>query len=118
VTILKAWFDGTQHYNQMPSGDNSIVVAADDGLSLVPYGGPDAGQITVTGELNKVASNIAFGRNIAGVHWRYDATQAMLLGEAVAISMLNDQRRTFNEDFRGFTFTKFDGTRITVGGNQ
>jgi hypothetical protein len=27
---------------------------------------------------------------------------------------LRDQRPTYNEPFNGFTFTKFDGTTITV----
>jgi hypothetical protein len=43
-----------------------------------------------------------------------DAEQALLLGEGVAISILRDQRSTFNEPFSGFTFSKFDGTTITV----
>jgi hypothetical protein len=37
-----------------------------------------------------------------------------LLGEAVAISILRDQRSTCNEPLSGFAFTKFDGTTITV----
>jgi hypothetical protein len=67
-----------------------------------------------TGELNKLASNVALGRDMAGVHWRSDAKQALLLGEAVTISILRDQRPTYNEPFDGFTFTKFDGKTITV----
>ena len=85
-----------------------------DGLSLLSYTGPDPGQITLTGKLNKLASNIAQARNIAGLHWRSDATQAILLGDGVAISILRDQRHTYNEAFTGFTFTKFDGTTITI----
>jgi hypothetical protein len=39
----------------------------------------------------------------------------VLLGEAVAISILSDQRNNYvGEDFAGFTITKFDGTTITV----
>jgi len=38
----------------------------------------------------------------------------MLLGEAVTISILRDQKRCYNESFGGFSFTKFDGTVITV----
>ena len=53
-------------------------------------------------------------RNMAGIHWRSDYDQALLLGEMVAISLLADQRATFNETFSGFTFTKFDGTTVTV----
>lgn len=83
------------------------MVASDDGQSLVPYMGSDAGQITVGGELNKLANNVAMGRDMAGVHWRSDAEQALRLGEKVTISILRDQRHTYNEPFSGFTFTKF-----------
>jgi hypothetical protein len=51
---------------------------------------------------------------MAGVHWRSDAEQDLLLGEAVTLSILRDQRSTFNEPFNRFTFTKFDGSTITV----
>jgi len=107
VTALKAFF-----------GENFVipnpVMAADDGQSLLAYNGPDAGQIKVGGELNKLANNVGLGRDMAGVHWRSDAQQALLLGEAVTISVLRDQRATYNEPFGGFTFTKFDGTTVTV----
>ncbi|HEV2846127.1 MAG TPA: vanadium-dependent haloperoxidase [Thermoanaerobaculia bacterium] len=104
VTILKALFD-ERHVIPNP------VVPTPDGLALVPYTGP---ALTVGGELNKVASNVATGRNIAGVHWRSDAIESMRLGEALAISILRDQRALYNENFNGFTFTKFDGTTVTV----
>lgn len=104
VTILKALFDGSA---VIP---NPMVPTA-DGSALVPFVGP---ALTVEGELNKIASNVSQGRNIAGVHWRTDATESNLLGEAVAISVLRDQRATYNEPFNGFTFNKFDGTTITV----
>jgi hypothetical protein len=107
VTVLKAFFDESF---VIPNP----MVAADDGQSLLPYTGSDAGEITVGGELNKVANNVALGRDMAAVHWRSDGFQSLLLGEAVAISILRDQRTTFNEPFDGFTFSKFDGTKITV----
>ena len=90
------------------------VVATDDGQSLIAYTESDAGQMTVGGELNKLASNIALGRDIEAVHWRSDAVEGLLLGEAAAISVLADQRSTYNERFGGLTFTMFDGTKITV----
>jgi hypothetical protein len=62
--------------------------------------------------LNKVAANIATGRNMGGVHWRTDFSKSVLLGEAIAIGVLQDQANTYNEDFR-FSLTKFDGTTIT-----
>jgi len=107
ATLLKALFDDTY---VLPNP----VEASDDGLSLVPYTGNDAGQITVGGEANKLAGNIGLGRDHAAVHWRSDYQEGLLLGEAVAISILRDQRKTYNEDFSGFTFTTFEGQTITV----
>ncbi|MGH7849153.1 MAG: vanadium-dependent haloperoxidase, partial [Thermodesulfobacteriota bacterium] len=104
VTILKAWFDESAVIE-------SPLVPSGDGITLVPFVGPP---LTVGGELNKLASNVSQGRNIAGVHWRTDATEANLLGEAIAISILRDQKATYSEPFSGFTFTKFDGTPVTV----
>jgi len=104
VTILKAMFD--ENY-VIPNP----VVPTPDGLSLAPYSGP---ALTVGGELNKLASNIATGRNLAGVHWRTDAYASLRLGEQMAISILRDQKATYIEKFDGFTFTKFDGTTVTV----
>ena len=104
VTMLKAFFDESAQIK------NPVVPSA-DGLSLVPYQGTP---LTVGGELNKIASNVATGRNIAGVHWRTDATESLKLGEDVAISILKDTRSCYNETFNGFSLTKFDGTTITV----
>jgi len=106
-TIVKAFFDDSW---VIPNP----VVASEDGLSLVPYTGSDADQITVGGEINKVAANIALGRDHAAVHWRSDYQDSLILGEAVAISILRDQRACYNETFQGLTFTKFDGTVVRV----
>ncbi len=104
VTILKALFD------------ESFVIAnpkvvTPDGTGLVDYVGPP---LTVGGELNKLAMNVATGRNLAGVHWRTDALESLRLGERVAIEILEDQRKTFNESFDGFELTTFDGESIVV----
>ena len=111
VTILKAWFNESTRLVDI--GLNPVQ-PADDGLNLVPYSGGDAGDLTVGGELNKIASNVANGRNIAGVHWRSDATESLKLGEQIAIGILREQRACYNEVFNGFSLTKFDGTTITV----
>jgi len=111
VTILKAWFKETTLLVDI--GLNPVQ-PTDDGLNLVPYLGPDAGNLTVGGELNKIASNVALGRDTAGVHWRSDATESIKLGEQIAIGILQDQRACYNEVFNGFSLTKFDGTTVTV----
>jgi len=107
ATVLKAVFDETF---VIP---NPVVPSA-DGQTLVPYTGADAGNLTVGGELNKLAANVAMGRNFAGIHYRTDYANSILLGEQVAIRMLMVMRLTYNEDFQGFSFTMFDGTRVTV----
>jgi hypothetical protein len=104
VTILKALFD--ENFRIL-----NPVVPAPDGLSLDPYFGAP---LTVGGELNKLASNISTGRNIAGVHWRSDARESMRLGETIALDILRDQKAGYNEIFKGFSFTKFDGTKVTA----
>ncbi len=103
VTVLKAFFDETDTIK------NPVVPNA-DGTALVPYQGPP---LTVLGELNKVARNVAFGRNAAGIHWRTDALEGMKLGEAVVIGILEEQKLTYNDNVE-MSLTKFDGTKITI----
>jgi membrane-associated phospholipid phosphatase len=107
VTMLKAFFNESTIISDP-------LVASPDGLSLLPYNGPGFDQLTIGGELNKLAWNIAMGRNFAGIHWRTDAMEGLKLGEAVAIRIMQDLLNTYDEDFGGFTFTKFDGTTVTV----
>jgi membrane-associated phospholipid phosphatase len=113
ATLLKAAFDGSVPFASLTNG--KIVVASSDGLSQVAYTGADAGQITLNGEINKLASNIAIARNMSGIHWRVDAVYGMLLGEALALSILSDQNNNYpGENFDGFTIEKFDGTTVSV----
>lgn len=113
VTVLKAWFRDNQKLSQLAE---PIVpkVSNDGGTDLVEYKGADAGDLTVGGELNKVASNIAIGRNMAGVHWRGDYTESIKLGERVALHILGKQRRDYNEKGWSFTLTRFDGSVVTI----
>jgi membrane-associated phospholipid phosphatase len=102
--MLKAFFDETQILT-------NCVVAGADGTSLSPY--PDTA-LTVGGEINKLAFNVAMGRDFAGIHYRSDAEAGIRLGEDVAIAMLQDVANTFAEDFTGFRFTRVDGTPVQV----
>jgi hypothetical protein len=83
VTVLKAWFKD----EPMPG---KIVEAKRDGRRLKEYKGDDKDKITIHGELNKLAANIAIGRNAAGVHYRSDYAASLHLGEEVAISVLKE----------------------------
>jgi len=107
ITVLKFFFDGNF---VMPNP----VVPTNDGLTLLPYTGSDAGQLTVNGELNKLGHNVSFGHGIhTGIHWRSDTDNSLLLGEAVALSFLKDRAKTYNEPFT-VTLNKFDGTTATI----
>lgn len=105
ATVLKACLDES-HVLPEP------VLASADGLSLKPWKGAD---LTVGNELDKLASNIAFGRDFGGVHWRSDGIEGLKLGEEVAIRLLEELRFTGNELFSGFSLRRFDGTRVRVG---
>lgn len=104
ITVLKALFNESF---VIPNP----VTPSDDGLSLVPYTGAP---LTIGGELNKLASNIALGRDAAGVHYRSDGIEGIKFGEAIAISILRDTVTLYNEVFPGFSFTKYDGTPVTI----
>lgn len=109
VTILKALFDGAALF------PNPVDVAVDSlgRERLVPYGG----SLTIEGELNKLASNVAIGRNIAGVHWRTDGTHSLRLGEDVAIDLLQAFAKSYPEfapDAEVFRFTRFNGTPAII----
>jgi hypothetical protein len=107
ITALKFFYDGNF---VIPNP----VVPTDDGQTLLPYTGGDAGQITVNGELNKLANNISFGHGIhAVIHWRTDTTSSIQLGEAVAISALQDRAKTYAEPFT-ISIQKIDGSTATI----
>jgi hypothetical protein len=108
---LKAFFDESAPI------ENPVMASA-DGLSLVSYSGADAAQMTVGGELDKLAGNIALFRSAAGVHWRSDYTESLTLGEQVAIGLLQEMTLTFNEDDAFFQLTRFDGTTLPSGACQ
>lgn len=104
ATVLKAFFDESA---ELPEP----VQPSSDGRSLVPY--PSDTRLTVGGELNKLATNIAFGRGFAGIHWRSDSSEGLRVGERAAISVLRDWKAACVEN-PTFRFTSFDGQRIVI----
>ena len=66
------------------------------------------------GELNKLAGNISLFRNAAGVHWRSDHSESLLLGEAVALRLLREMTLGFNEDDAYFELTRLNGIRVRI----
>lgn len=92
VTILKAWFNEVYPIKRP-------VHAIKNGTELAYYDGPGKDELTLGGELNKLAANIAIGRNMAGVHYRTDYIESVKLGEMVAIEVLLDQKDTYFEKY-------------------
>jgi len=104
VTVLKTFFNGDY---VIPNP----VVASADGTTLEAYTGSEP--LTVEGELNKLAMNIAMARNWAGIHWRSDLLSGLELGESIAIYMMREQNRLLRER-PNFRLRKFDGSLLTI----
>ncbi len=108
VTVLKAWFDESLPF---PSPKKPTP----DGSALVDYiTGVDGPELTLGGELNKLAYNLTWGRDMSGIHWRSDDREGNLLGEAIALRLLREERAIYQESFAGFSLTTFSGETITV----
>ena len=115
TTVLKAFFNGDAALPQLPGGftrhSTGYVQTTLDGTALLPYDGA----LTLGGELDKLASNIAHARDFGGVHFRADGDQGMALGEQVALRLLRDHARTYPEPgFAGFELRLRSGVKVTV----
>lgn len=85
-------------------GAGSDAVASIDNRRK--YDGSDVTKLTIEGELNKLAQNVAMGRSMGGVHWRTDNTRSLMLGEAIAAELLAGITTDANEK-PFFTFRTF-----------
>lgn len=114
-TAIKFFFDGTQKLRPLLQAQGrDLVQPTPDGTGLEPYTGADKDQIDINGELSKVAFNIPFGHGVhAGIHFRSSNHWGVLLGEAVALSVLEDRAKSYNEPFT-INITKFDGKIATI----
>jgi hypothetical protein len=104
ATILKAFFDESY---VIPDP----VEATADGARLEAWRGS---ALTLGGEIEKLAANIAFARNAAGVHFRSDSIEGLRLGEDVALGLLAEASLTYSERFDGFVLARFDGRRVRI----
>jgi hypothetical protein len=111
ITILKFFFDGSFTLpNPQVSGSDGTTLET---WNYDPATG-DPGVLTVNGELHKLAHNVSFGHGLhGGIHWRSDTDSSLLLGEAVAITFLQDLACTYAEPFT-VSFTKLDGSTATI----
>jgi hypothetical protein len=112
ATILKAFFEDTTLIKSIVS---PVQPDPSNPTQLIPLSNQGENFITVASEIDKLASNVAMARSFAGVHYRIDGEQGILLGEAVAIKYLQDHCMNYNEqNFTGYELTKRDGTRIRI----
>jgi len=144
VTALKAWFDEDVSLKRVFDNANSSASTAKTGPSDPPggmlkllqpgyrkqggsledfcdpqeYTGADAVRLTVGGELNKLASNVAMGRSMGGVHWRTDNTRSLRLGEEIAIEILRKRTMEYAERPLSFSFRSFDRQRVRITQGQ
>lgn len=123
VTVLKAFFETYDAKSDKPVPFNALLERdqpygpkkpidvhmtgkADNNWALVKLPNDVAQQLTIEGELNKLAQNVAMGRSMGGVHWRTDNARSLILGEALAAEILADITRDVNEkpyfEFRTF----------------
>jgi len=113
--MIKFFVDGKAKLRPLLlAAGSDIKQPTTDGLSLVNYTGSDRDSIDINGELSKLAFNIPFGHGVhSGIHFRSSNYWGILLGEAVALSVLQDRAKSYNEPFT-INITKFDGTTATI----
>lgn len=93
---------------------DSNIYHSINGTDRVDGSSVGSGTLTIHGELNKIAANIARGRDFAGVHYRTDSDLGMLLGEKVAVAWFKDNIARQVETVGTITVVGFDGTNIVV----
>lgn len=112
VTILKAYFDHGWTPKDWKDDGKAIAYEPNvDGSSLTQL--TVDRPLTIEGELNKLAANIAIGRNWAGVHYYSDYIESMRLGERIALGVLEEQKLTYPENFT-MTVPLFDGGAVRI----
>ena len=111
VTILKAFFDHKHPLNFTGQPNGAFEADPTDQVQTLRV--IKDINLTVEGELNKLASNISIGRNWAGVHYFSDYIESIRMGEQIAIGILEEQKLTYQENF-SMTVPLFDGGSIRI----
>jgi len=133
TTVIKAIFDDQQNFAEHLDRNNKvgeetkasrphpdierqlISLSTTESDYIVSNSQEILANMTVGGELDKLASNIALGRNFGGVHYRQDGDEGILLGENIAIRYLQNHLLAYTENrFAGYTLTRRSGQRIRI----
>lgn len=121
VTMLKAFFemfddcDSGKERELLDGADKPIVYVPNDDGSRLVKDKKFKGTLTIQGELDKLAANVAIGRNMAGVHYYSDYYDSLRMGERVAVGILMEQLPTYGDAVET-TFKSFDGDLMTITG--
>jgi hypothetical protein len=103
VTILKAFTEPSFRF------PNTVCVSR-DGLDRRKFDG----DLTLEGELNKLAWNMAFGRSFAGVHYRSDLEFGLALGENIGLQLLSELNKDVVASPSTLWFRRFDGSQTSI----
>lgn len=122
VTVLKAWYQEDDLIAPMIKAAShpqtraklDVVQPMKTTGELPAYVGTDMDAMTVGGELNKLASNVAIGRSVGGVHWRTDNTRSLRLGEQIGTIMLAWLIAELTENPVSVTYTNFDRHEVRI----
>ena len=121
VTMLKAFFEmfadcdsGIERPLTDGAGNPIVYVPNAKGTKLVKDS-KFKGQLTIQGELDKLAANISIGRNMAGVHYYSDYYDSLRMGERITVGILLEQAWSYGEAVES-TLKSFDGDLLTISG--
>lgn len=118
VTILKAFFDMYEDSGSLRKWPLDVYVSrktpATEGGELVKL--TPTPDLTLAGELDKLAANIAIARNMAGVHYYTDYYESLRLGERIAVAILEEQMSMYGEPV-SLRFPSFDEDDVRVQAN-
>jgi hypothetical protein len=105
----------TDEYRNHPDRYAPVAfVPNEDGMSLEDVGSRLTEPLTVEGELNKLATNISIGRNMAGVHYYSDYIDSLSMGEKLAEGILREQAVMYRNDRFDLSFPRFDSGTIVL----
>ena len=112
-------------FKRQAAGDQPIIFRAPDLPGPGPGDGVSAATLkedttsctflTLEGELNKLAANIAIGRDMAGVHFFTDYYDSLRMGEKIALTILEEQALTYLTDPFVLSIPTFDGSVERIG---
>lgn len=117
VTMLKAFFHTVNQDGSAVAWPASLpIVRVEENsdaqkLRTLTATDSDAQNVTISGELNKLAANISIGRNMAGVHYYTDYYESLRMGERVTTGILIEHLAQIDEPVE-LDFHSFDGDHV------